>query len=166
MTLTGTHITEFSEPGSSPLPWPEAERVLVESEMSWLATVRADGRPHVAPLPAMWVDGRAYFCTGAHEQKAINLAGNPACALTTGTNAYRSGIDVIVEGTAAVTRDERLLTHLVTLWQSKLDWTFVVRDGAFSDPGHGNAAPVYELTPVKVLAFTKAPYSQTRYTFA
>ncbi|MGH3434552.1 MAG: pyridoxamine 5'-phosphate oxidase family protein [Thermocrispum sp.] len=36
----------------SPL-WSELDRVLRESEMFWLSTVRRDGRPHVAPLPAM-----------------------------------------------------------------------------------------------------------------
>ncbi|MFI5839102.1 pyridoxamine 5'-phosphate oxidase family protein [Catenuloplanes sp. NPDC051500] len=165
MTPVATHITEFSEPGSPALPWPDAERVLIDAEMFWLSTVRADGRPHVAPLPAMWVDGRAYFCTGAHEQKARNLASQPACVLTTGTNTYRAGLDVIVEGTAAVTRDPELLHRLAALWQSKLDWQFEVHDGAFRDPGHGNVAPVYALTPTKILAFTKAPYTQTRYTF-
>lgn len=165
MTFTTTHVAEFSEPGSSALPWATAERVLVESEMFWLSTVRADGRPHVAPLPAMWVDGRAFFCTGALEQKARNLAAHPECVLTTGTNTYRAGVDVVVEGVAAITRDEALLHRLAALWQSKLDWTFEVRDGAFADPGHDTVAPVYALTPAKVLAFAKAPYSQTRYTF-
>ncbi|MDR7273949.1 pyridoxamine 5'-phosphate oxidase family protein [Catenuloplanes atrovinosus] len=165
MTPTVTHVAEFSEPGSSALPWSEAERVLVESEMFWLSTVRADGRPHVAPLPAMWVDGRAHFCTGAHEQKAVNLAVHPSCALTTGTSTYRAGIDLVIEGTAAITRDEELLGELAALWRSKLDWTFEVRGGAFTDPAQGTVAPVYALTPVKILAFTKAPYSQTRYTF-
>src|SRR5207248_5497593 len=37
--------------------WAEVVAVLTESEMFWLSTVRRDGRPHVTPLPAIWVDG-------------------------------------------------------------------------------------------------------------
>lgn len=36
----------------------------------------------------------------------------------------------------------------------------------FSDPGNdGHRAPVFAVTPARVLAFSKAPYSQTRFTF-
>ncbi|UJW31260.1 pyridoxamine 5'-phosphate oxidase family protein [Saccharothrix sp. AJ9571] len=163
---TGLQVSEFSEPGSTVVPWAEVERVLRESEMFWLSTVRRDGRPHVVPLPAMWLDDRLHFCTGAHEQKARNLEANPRCVLTTGTNSYRSGLDVIVEGTVAQLRDEETLTVLAGMWRDKLDWPFEVVDGQFSDPGNDDhRAPVYAVTPAKVLAFGKAPYRQIRYTF-
>lgn len=140
--------------------------MLTESEMFWLSTVRGDGRPHVAPLPAMWLDGKLHFCTGAHEQKARNIADNPRCVLTTGTNTFRAGLDVVVEGTAARVSDEATLHRLAAMWQDKIDWPFEVIDGAFSDPGRPeHRAPVFAVTPAKVLAFNKVPYSQTRFTF-
>src|SRR2546429_3661978 len=40
----------------------------------WLTTVRPDGRPHVMPLGAEWVDGAFYFTSGATTRKAKNLA--------------------------------------------------------------------------------------------
>jgi general stress protein 26 len=163
---SGQHVSEFSEPGSAAVPWADVQRVLSESEMFWLSTVRRDGRPHVAPLPAMWLDGRLHFCTGAREQKARNIEANPRCVLTTGTSAYRSGVDVVVEGTVARISDEPTLTRLAGMWRDKLDWPFEVIDGQFRDPGgDAHRATVFALTPTKVLAFTKAPYSQTRYTF-
>ncbi|CAM3355658.1 pyridoxamine 5'-phosphate oxidase family protein [Kibdelosporangium persicum] len=166
MTPIGRHVAEFSEPGSTAVPWADVDRVLRESEMFWLSTVRRDGRPHVAPLPAMWLDGKLHFCTGAHEQKARNIESNPQCVLTTGTNTYRSGLDVIVEGTVAPVGDEPTLTRLARMWLDKLDWPFEVVDGQFRDPGtEDHRAIVLALTPAKVLAFAKAPYSQTRYTF-
>jgi general stress protein 26 len=162
----GKVVTEFSEPQAPAASWAQIERVLAESEMFWLSTVRRDGRPHVAPLPAMWLDGRLHFCTGAHEQKARNLEANPRCVLTTGTNTYRSGLDVVVEGTAAQISDHATLIALAKLWQDKLGWPFEVVDGVFSDPGvEEHRAPVFALTPTKVLAFAKAPYAQTRFTF-
>lgn len=160
------HVREFSEPGSTAVSWARVERVLRDSEMFWLSTVRGDGRPHVAPLPAMWLDGRLHFCTGAHEQKARNLESNPRCVLTTGSNSFREGLDVIVEGTATQVGDEAVLTRLARMWRDKLDWPFEVADGRFRDPGSDDhRAPVFGVTPAKVLAFSKNPYSQTRYTF-
>ena len=44
--------------------------------MSALSTVRADGRPHVTPLVAVWLDGALYFCTGEGEQKERNIRRN------------------------------------------------------------------------------------------
>jgi general stress protein 26 len=163
---SGRCVSEFSEPGSAGVSWAEVERVLSESEMFWLSSVRRDGRPHVAPLPAMWLDGRLHFCTGAHEQKARNIESDPRCVLTTGTNAYRSGLDVVVEGSAAPIHDEPTLTRLSQMWRDKLDWPFEVVDGQFREPGsEDRGATVFAMTPTKVLTFAKAPYSQTRYTF-
>ncbi|MEV4313770.1 pyridoxamine 5'-phosphate oxidase family protein [Actinocrispum sp. NPDC049592] len=163
---TGRMVSDFSEPGSPGVAWTEVERVLRESEMFWLSTVRRDGRPHVAPLPAMWLDGRLHFCTGAQEQKARNIEADPRCVLTTGSNTYRSGLDVVVEGAAVPITDEAVLTRLAGMWLDKLDWRFEVVDGQFSDSTAGDhRAVVFAVTPVKVLAFAKAPYSQTRFTW-
>jgi hypothetical protein len=40
----------------------------------WLSTARPDGRPHVTPFIAVWLDEALWFCTGADELKAKNLA--------------------------------------------------------------------------------------------
>lgn len=156
----------FSEPEATARPWAEVVDVLSTSEMFWLSTVRRDGRPHVTPLPAMWLDGALHFCTGPGEQKARNLESNPHCVLTTGTNQFRSGLDVVVEGDATRVTDETQLRRLAALWKSKLDWDFHVADGMFHDPGGAHHALVFGVIPVKALSFAKGePYSQTRYRF-
>lgn len=154
----------FSEPDAPAPPWGDVVEVLTTSEMFWLSTVRRDGRPHVTPIPAVWLDGALHVCTGAHEQKAANLASDPRCVLTTGTNQLRSGLDVVVEGTAVRVTDEAQLRRLAAIWKTKLDWDFDVQDGAFRD-GAGRHGLVYGVTPTKVLAFGKAPFSQTRFRF-
>lgn len=154
----------FSEPGAGPSPWSEVEAVLQRSEMFWLSTVRRDGRPHVTPLPAIWADGALHFCAGSHEQKARNLDHDDRCILTTGTNQLRAGLDVVVEGRAIRVTDEARLHRLAGLWKSELDWPFEVEGDAFR--GAGRHALVFELTPAKVLAFGKGPYTQTRYRFS
>lgn len=158
----------FSSPGAAARPWSEVRQVLEEAEMFWLSTVRRDGRPHVVPLPAMWLDGALHFCTGPQEQKARNLAANPRCVLTTGTDRFMSGLDVVVEGQASRVTNDDLLTRLATMWQDKLGWHYEVVDGAFREKAAeaANEAHVFALVPSKILAFGKGePFSQTRYRF-
>jgi general stress protein 26 len=155
----------FSEPGAAARPWTEVAGVLSETEMFWLSTVRRDGRPHVTPLPAIWLDGTLHFCAGSHEQKAKNLQANPGCVLAAGANQFRAGLDVVVEGTAVLVTDPARLQRLAALWKSELDWDFEVTDGGFRDPA-GRLGLVFGVTPAKVLAFGKNPYSQTRYRLA
>jgi general stress protein 26 len=165
----------FSSEGATPRPWSEVLSVLEQSEMFWLSTVRRNGRPHVTPLPAMWLDGALHFCTGPDEQKAKNIERNPACALTTGGNAFRSGLDIVVEGSAVRVTDDSRLRRLAQIWKSKLDWPFDVVDGTFRERtseiagqefSERGTALVFAVAPEKVLAFGKGePFSQTRYRF-
>jgi PPOX class probable F420-dependent enzyme len=155
----------FSDPEATPTPWDEALRLIDGAELFWLSTVRADGRPHVTPVPAVWQDGALHFCTGAEEQKGVNLARNSQCALTTGNNAWKNGLDVVVEGVATRVVDDARLVRLAEAWASKYagDWQFEVDNHAFQ--GDGGEALVFEVVPVKVLAFAKGKFAQTRYRF-
>jgi general stress protein 26 len=154
----------FSEPGAKPVPWPDVDRILNTAEIFWLSTVRADGRPHVTPLPAVWADGLLNICTGDQEQKTANLRRNPHCALTTGTNRLHAGLDVVVEGVAERITDHDRLVELAALWKSRHDWDYTVGADSFDD-GAGHTALVFGVRPTKALAFGKAPHSQTRYRF-
>jgi general stress protein 26 len=155
----------FSSPGATARPWAEVAEVLDRAGIFWLSTVRRDGRPHVTPLPAVWHDGALHFCTGDQEQKTRNLAAEPRCVLTTGTPELRSGLDVVVEGTAVRVTDPGRLKRLAELWRDRHDWPFEVGADGFSD-GAGRTGLVFGVTPDKVLAFGKGePFSQTRYRF-
>jgi general stress protein 26 len=154
----------FSEPGAQAPSWAEVTAVLTESEMFWLSTVRGDGRPHVTPLPAVWLDGTLYFCTGPQEQKTRNLESSSRCVLAAGGNQFRSGLDVVVEGTAARERRPAQLEQLAAIWKAKLDWDWQAAADGFVDPDRpGGLVLVFGVVPDKVLAFGKSPYTQTRY---
>jgi pyridoxine/pyridoxamine 5'-phosphate oxidase len=60
------------------------------------ATVRPEGRPHVRPILAVWVEGRLYFCAGEITRKAKNLALEAQCAVT----VEWEPLDLVVEGIA------------------------------------------------------------------
>ena len=158
----------FSEPTAAATDWPETRRVLAEAELFWLTTVRADGRPHVTPLVAVWLDEALHFTTGPTEQKAVNLTANPHVILTTGRNGWQDGLDVVLEGDAVQVTDEALLRRLAEAWTRKWDgsWQFQVRDGSFQHM-EGSPVLVFRVVPGKVLAFAKGkPFSQTAHRFA
>src|SRR6266496_4340877 len=102
------------------------------AELFWISTVRADGRPHVTPLVAVWLDGALHFSTGAGEQKALNLDGNPHVVLMTGCNGWDEGLDVVVEGDAVRVTADDVLERLAEAWAGKWDgrWRYEVREGA------------------------------------
>ncbi len=156
----------FSEPGAVATGWEETRRVLETAELFWISTVRADGRPHVTPLVAVWLDGALHFSTGAGEQKAVNLRGNPHVILTTGSNDWDQGLDVVVEGDAVQVTDEDLLGRLAGAWAAKWDgrWHYQVRGGSFQHE-EGGAALVFSVRPAKILAFAKGTFSHTSHRF-
>jgi nitroimidazol reductase NimA-like FMN-containing flavoprotein (pyridoxamine 5'-phosphate oxidase superfamily) len=146
----------FSDPGAGAVEWRETRRVLEAAELFWISTVRADGRPHVSPLVAVWLDDALYFTTGETEQKAHNLRGNAQVVLTTGCNTWDRGVDVVVEGAAVEVRDNDLLGRLAEAWTREWDgrWRYEVRDGRFHhDAGE---ATVFRVAPEKILSPRRA----------
>jgi hypothetical protein len=71
-----------------------------------------------------------------------------------------------VEGDATRVTDEARLRRLASLLEPKYhgDWHFEVVNGAFRH--EAGEALVFEVVPVKVLAFAKGDFAQTRFRFA
>ncbi len=157
--------TRFSDPDTSPTSWDDARRTLEAAELFWITTVRADGRPHVSPLVAVWLDGALHFSTGAAEQKAVNLRTNPHVILTTGCNHWDRGLDVVVEGDAVQVTDHATLQRLADVWRTKWDgrWQFQAGAGAFQH--EAGEALVFSVATAKVLAFGKGAFTHTRHRF-
>jgi nitroimidazol reductase NimA-like FMN-containing flavoprotein (pyridoxamine 5'-phosphate oxidase superfamily) len=160
----------FSSEGATPTEWSEARERLREAEIFWLSTVREDGRPHVTPLIAVFLDDALYFCTGPTEQKARNLEHNRNCILTTGSNSIDDGLDLVVEGEAVRISDDDKLQAIADAYLAKYgdDWRFGVRDGAFvhNAPEEDSIALVFEVAPRKAFGFGKgSEFSQTRWRF-
>jgi hypothetical protein len=125
--------------------------------------VRKDRRPHITPLVGLWVDESFVFCTGPEEQKARNLEHGNAVAVTTGTNTWQDGLDVVIEGTADRMTGRGTLTPLADTFRTKYhgDWDFQAGEQGFGQKGH--IAHVFRVVPDKVIAFAKSPHSQTTF---
>jgi general stress protein 26 len=157
----------YSAVDATPTTWEAARELIQAAELFWLTTVRRDGRPHVTPVVSVWVDGALHFSTGADEQKGVNLSSNPHVILTTGSNGWESGLDVVIEGDAVRTTDDATLSRLAEAWTAKWDgrWEFGVRDGCFVHPHGHEGVLVFSVVPTKVLAFAKGSFSHTRHVF-
>ena len=155
--------------GSPPIPWTRAlERFEQDKGISphWLATVRPDGRPHVMPIWAVWVDGKFCFVTGSRARKRKNLSQNAHCVIAVAS----SGLDLVVEGKAVRVSDPTRLQRIADVYTSQ-GWHTTVQNGVVSsDFGAPSAGPppyeVYEVVAETVFALGREePYGATRWQF-
>lgn len=115
-----------------------------------LATVRADGRPHAAPV---WyhLDGETFvFTTGEDTVKGRNMRrdGRVSLCIDDERPPYHF---VIVEGVATLTADDPDLL----LWATRLGGRYMGEDDAEAF-GRRNAVPgelLVRVAPTKVLAY-------------
>jgi general stress protein 26 len=163
--------TRFSDEGASPTSWADTLAAIESAQLFWVTTVRSDGRPHVTPLVAVWVEDALYFSTGPDEQKAVNLRHHERVVLTTGCNEWSHGLDVVLEGVAARVETHDELIRVAEAWTHKWDgrWTYAVGTGCFHHRDGERLLDgdilVYRVAPEKVLAFAKGAFSHTRHRF-
>jgi hypothetical protein len=147
--------------GAPPIPWARAREGLEKppgmEDRHWLATVRPDGRPHVMPVGAVWLDGAMYFTSGASTRKGRNLAHNAHCVIT----FVAEGIDLVVEGKAVKVRDAAKLQRLADVYASH-GWPATARDGTlYADYSAPSAGPppwdLYEVVPETIFGVGTAP---------
>jgi hypothetical protein len=162
----------FGQAGAGPTPWADTLAVIEAADIFWVTTVRADGRPHVTPLVAVWSDDALFFSTGADEQKAVNLQHNRHVILSTGCNDWDHGLDVIVEGDAVRETSHDVLLRAAEAWTHKWDgdsWNYAVGTDCFhhrdGDSVLEEEIYVFRVTPEKVLAFARGKFSHTSHRF-
>lgn len=168
MPVPDTQLDErFSDAAAKAVTWERTREALTTAELFWLSTVRADGRPHVTPLVAVWDQDRLHFCTGGEEQKAVNLSAHPHVVLTTGCATWDRGLDVVLEGEAERVTDRATLERLAAAWRRKWDgrWAFEAREEGFGHADGSNVALVFAVAPARVLVFGKGEFSHTSHRF-
>lgn len=79
-------------------------KLLERERVCRVATVGADGMPHVVPVCHVVLDGRIYFASGADARKVQNLRAHPEVAVTVDlyTEDWGRLVGVLVQGRARV----------------------------------------------------------------
>lgn len=139
------------------LPWSWADERLQRATIYWLATTGADAAPHLIPIWGSWVDGR-WYVEGGPTRWQRNLRENPQMAVK-----VEFGDEVVmIEGPA-----RELVAPAEPLSSAILAGYAKYRTAAGYEASASNWAEggLWELTPVKVLAWSVFPTDMTRFRF-
>jgi nitroimidazol reductase NimA-like FMN-containing flavoprotein (pyridoxamine 5'-phosphate oxidase superfamily) len=138
--------------GEGLLPWRWAADRLKAARNYFIATTRADARPHVMVVWGLWIEESFYFSTSRDSRKARNLAVHPQCVICPGD----ADEAVIVEGTAFEVSDPEALSRFVAEYKSKYDWDLT-----------GRTEPVFVVRPRVVFGQIEETFtaSATRWQF-
>ena len=106
--------------------WRVDVRGRLEQERNvWLATTRADGRPHLTPIWFVYVRDRIWIATGRDNVKTRNVGGEPRVSV-----ALEDGnTPVVAEGVTTIHAGERP-ADVVDAFLAKYGWDITVRDDA------------------------------------
>jgi PPOX class probable F420-dependent enzyme len=103
---------------------PKVEQRLQSEANIWLATVRADGRPHLVPIWFVWHDAKVYLCTEVTSVKVRNLLVNPQVALSLEDGSQ----PIVIEGLARTIDRAEAEAEVVAAFQQKYDWNILTDD--------------------------------------
>lgn len=163
-TIEWRRITERLDRGIPQAP----ETSGPQRHTCWLATVNADGSPHVTGIGALWADGEFWFETGERTKKGRNLARDPRCSLSVATDDF----DLVVDGRAELNDDPKTVAAMADQWAAegwpaRVDESGVALTAEYSAPSAGPPPwRVYRLTPQTATALlTVTPGGATRWRF-
>ena len=135
--------------------WEVARTRLANPEQSrtcWLATTRPDGRPHLMPVIAFWIDGAMHIVAGEGTQKARNIAADGRCAIATGSTTLPS-LDIVIEGRAEPLTDHDAVRHVAEFLKDQ-GWPLEPRGDKVEGPNAPTAGPspytIFRIVPSRV----------------
>jgi nitroimidazol reductase NimA-like FMN-containing flavoprotein (pyridoxamine 5'-phosphate oxidase superfamily) len=143
--------------GSGLLPWAWAEERLIRSHDYWLASVSAEGLPHLMPVWGVWHDDLLWFSSSNGSRKTRNLAGQPWCSVATDDPLE----PVVVQGRARRVSEPADLAAMLAAENSKYGTSYGLD---MVDPASNS---VFALRPEWVFALDSSDFSgsPTRFTF-
>ena len=124
------------------------ERLATERNC-WMATTRPDGRPHLAPLWFVHVDGRVWIGTGAASVRVANLRHDPRASIA----LEDGGEPMAAEGVVTIHDHERP-PAVVEAFATKYAWDITIA----TDVDVGQVV-LLEFVPTKWLFAENAPSS-------
>jgi len=142
------------------LPWGWAVDRLVEARTYWVATTRADLRPHCRPVWGVWLTDGFWFSTGSVARD--NLPDRPAISVHVDDEAQV----VVVEGAGARCLDRADLLRMCEAYGRKYDHQMTPNDRGEVHDADGNGGPVFTVRPHVVFGWGRELATPTRWRFS
>lgn len=137
--------------------WEYVEEKLTNAKHYWMCSVRPDGRPHVVPRWAVYLDGKLYYDGSPETRHAKNILGNPNINvhLEDGQKA------IILEGTSAsVSKPSReLAERLAEAYKKYAEY------GYNPEPTQWDEGGLFIFTPRQCIAWTTFYENPTKFIF-
>src|SRR5699024_10929110 len=114
MSITLSPLRTEPYLGADPrtIPWNDAVAELCRGGTFWLATGHPDGRPHLAPVLAVCVDGIVHLATDPTSRKGRNLAADTRAVVS----KEGDRLHLVVEGTARPVNDQAALDRVAAAY--------------------------------------------------
>jgi general stress protein 26 len=140
------------------IAWAEAEATLAASVNYWVASVSAEGVPHLMPVWGVWHGGALWFSSGGRSRKVRNIAARPRCTIST----EDAGGPVILSGPVSVLTDAADIRTFIEVGNAKYEGGYYSVE--FLDPA---VNATLRLTPEWAFALRHDDFagSPTRWTF-
>ena len=157
--------SRYSDPQASHTDWQPAREVLATTELSWLTTVRPDGRPHTTPADHRLARRRRPLLYRTGGTQAQNLDANPtwcwqpARTLIPMAWMWCSRVRPYRSGTGKSSQIWQRLGWLSTGGE----WRFDVAAGGFRHSSGEGVADVFRIEPRTAFAFGKNRYRAFRF---
>jgi hypothetical protein len=138
------------------MSWEWVDEQMTQARNYWVCTVRADGRPHAAPVWGIWHKGVLYFSSSRLSVKGQNVARDPRVSIH-----LESGDDtVILEGVLRELSDPVLYAEVRVAYNAKY------KMDAMEEVPDANSVTWY-LEPKTAMSWREAdfPNTATRWSF-
>ena len=140
------------------LSWEWVATQLTESKHYWVCSVRPNGRPHVVPRWAVFVDGKIYYDGSPETRHSRNIEINPHITVN-----LENGVEaIILEGTtrAAPKPSPELGKKLAEAYKRKY------KDlGYAPEPDSWDGGGLFVFTPRQCIAWSKFTEDPTKFIF-
>ena len=141
--MTPTYGVGDPQHGFEPIEWTWVVERLAHARNYWVATTRADGRPHVVPVWGVWIDDGFHFFTDTDSLKARNIRRDTRAAVH-----LESGDEVVIlEGRL---EPVSAIQEVVEAYERKYEMSL------------GNiSGGLFRLRSAKALAWTESDFPRT-----
>lgn len=141
----------------SEVPWEYVEEKLTNAKHYWMCSVRPNGRPHVVPRWAVYLDGKIYYDGSPETRHARNIAGNPNITV----NLEDGQKAIILEGVSvpAPKPTPEFAQRLVAAFRKYAE------DGYIPEASQWDEGGLYVFTPRQCLAWTTFFENPTKFIF-